>query len=79
MEGKIPQITIEGIKKLGISSKKEVTESGVRHVSKISFEAEVSPSQIARLLYFQKQGKPINVLISSQAESDLNITRVSAG
>jgi len=69
MEGKLPQITIEGIKKLGISSKKEVTESGVRHVSKISFEAEVSPSQIAGLLYFLKQGEPINVLISSPSRA----------
>jgi hypothetical protein len=65
MESKVPQITIERIEKLDISSKKEVTQSGIRHLSKISFEAEVSPSQIARLLYFQKQGKPINVLISS--------------
>jgi len=65
MEGKVPQITIQGIEKLDISSKKEVTQSGIRHVSKISFEVEVSSSQIARLLYFQKQGKPINVLFSS--------------
>lgn len=73
-----PRIKIEGIEKLSISSRKVVTENEVKHVTKISFEVEAPVSQIARLLYLQKQHQTLNATIECpQGEFDLNITPVN--
>ena len=62
MEDNFPRIPIENIKKLGISSKKKVTQNEVRLLTKISFEAEVPVGKMARLMYIYESGKPINVI-----------------
>lgn len=73
-----PSITIEGIEKLALSSKKVVTETGISHVSKISFEGDFRVGDVARLLYLSKQGKPINICFECpQAEFDLTVTPYS--
>jgi len=78
MESLPATISIEGIEKLAISSKKVVTEAGIEHVSKISFEGDFKVGDVARLLYLSKQGKPINVTFESpQAEFDLTVTPFS--
>lgn len=77
MADNFPRITVNGIENLGISSKKEVTKTEVRHMTKISFETEVPVGEIARLMYLHKGGKPINVTFECpQAEFDLNISAV---
>ena len=62
MEDDFPRIPIKNIKKLGISSKKEVSRKEVRLLTKISFEAEVSAGEMARLMYLYESGKPVNVI-----------------
>jgi len=65
MAEKIPQVSFENVKKLAISTKKVVTETGVKHVTKISFEVEARPQDIARLMYFTEQKPAMNVIIES--------------
>ena len=75
MEPKQVRIEVEDIGKLAIASKKVVTETGVKYVTRISFEGDFKIGQVARLNYLNKQGKPINVTFESlQAEFDLNIS-----
>jgi hypothetical protein len=76
--GSFPQIRVNEIENLGIASKKEVTKTDVRHVTKISFEAETSVGSVARLMYLYRSGKPISVTFECpQAELDLHIEAVS--
>lgn len=78
MAEKIPQVSLENIRGLAISSKKVVSEGGVTHVTKVSFEVEASPQSVARLLYFARQNPPMNVIVESpQAEFDLHMTPVN--
>lgn len=77
MTEKFPRISIENIEQLGISSKKEVTQTEVRHLTKISFIADAEMGEVARLMYLHKRGKPINVTFECpQAEFDLNVSAV---
>ena len=62
MEDSFPRIPIENIKKLGISSKKKITQKEVRLLTQISFEVEVPAGKMARLMYLYESGKPINVV-----------------
>jgi len=72
-------VTMLGVEKLVTSSRVVVEESGERRVvTKVSFEAEVAPGQIARILNFQKQGKPLDAIISSpQSVMDLRVSPVN--
>lgn len=77
MEQKQVQIEVDNIEKLALTNKKVVSETGIKHITRIQFECEGKVSNVARLLYLQKQGKPINVTFACpQAEFDLNITPV---
>lgn len=68
MEG--PGVRLPVIKKLSLSVKEDVT--------RISFETTLQAGEIARLLNFAKQGRPMDCIISSpQATMDLIFTQVS--
>jgi len=65
MADKIPQVSFENVKKLAISTKKVVTETGAKPMTKFSFEVEARPEDIDRLMYFMKQKSTMNVIIES--------------
>lgn len=78
METEFPQVVFENAENLTSSSKKVVDKSGIKHVTKISFEVEASPQAVARLLYFARQKPPLNIIVQSpQAEFDLHMTPVN--
>lgn len=64
-----PQVELPIIEALSVTMKEGKT--------KISFEAMMTPAEIARLLNFSRQGRPLNAIISSpQATMDLHIEEV---
>jgi len=78
MEAKIPRISFEDVDNLGIATKKVIRREGVLYITRVSFDVETLPLQIARLLYFTRQKPPINVVFETpQAEFDLTMTPVN--
>jgi hypothetical protein len=61
MTGKIGKVDLEMVTGLGVHTRKKVTDTGTRHITRVSFDVETSPSNIARLLYFSKQDPTVNV------------------
>jgi len=69
MEGKTPKVSFVNVEELDIRIKAGTT--------KISFEVQASPSEVARIMYLTGQKPPINVTIESpQAQFDLTVTPV---
>jgi len=74
------KVSIHGISHLTTSTKVNIDKEGERtQVTKISFESEVAPSEIARLLHIQRSGHTLDVAISApQATMDLVLQPVDS-
>lgn len=68
------KVTILGIEDLSAKTKLLVTERGRKLVTKLTFQADIPPVQLARVLNLQKQGVPLDATIQSpQATMDLDL------
>lgn len=72
------KVTVHDICKLQVSARLEIDKVGDRHqIIKITFEAEVHPAEVARILFMQRQLLPVDVVIQSpQAIMDLSMNQV---
>ena len=68
------------IRKLQTATRLDIDKEGVAtQVTKISFECKAPPSEIARLLFFQKRNQSLDaVIVSPQSELDLRMVPVKA-
>ncbi len=69
-ENGVPEIRIPIVEELAIMIKEGM--------SKITFEARMTPGETARLLNFIKQGRPMSItIVSPQATMDLRVEEVT--
>jgi len=75
----MPEVKILDIRNLKVSTSQTIDKDGVTHdVTRLSFESDVAPISLARILHFQRQRFGINMVVESpQTEMDLVITPVN--
>ena len=74
----MPEVKIHSIKNLKLSTAQTTDKDGMtKDVCRLSFDADIHPGQLARILNYQRQRQPIDVVVASpQAELDLTMTPV---
>ena len=74
----MPEVKIHSIKNLKLSTAQTTDKDGMtKDVCRLSFDADIHPGQLARILNYQRQRQPIDVVVEApQAEMDLTMTPV---
>ncbi len=71
----MPEVKMHFITKLKVTSVQVPMGDGtLKEVTKVSFEADAPPSEIARLIHFRRTGQDIDVVFDApQAITDLQL------